>query len=588
MKLIKFEYLTIENFRSIGDEIKISFDNGINFISGYNKDQNSYNGVGKTTIIEAFFFALFGVSIKKTNKSNLINYITNTSAIVSLSYYVGDDHFLITRSLNPSSLELLKNDEDISKTMVDTNADICKSIDGDIDIYKNYIVMDSNSKGFLSIEPTKKIKFIEQLLSLTIFADMLKMSKDDLKIVNNNYIKESGVNSSLTSLIQREETNVSIFEKERNTKIENLKRKIDTFQNELKNIKYSDLNFNEEIGKIESTNELIKQRIIKAEGVYSLCNEQLKTVSKDLKQSEIDLKAVCNLICSACGQPLKGHSEQDINQMKIGLEAKKSENLLKNETVNKRLVNAKNAIKQLTTLKTENDLKISKLVIDKEFQSKLTDKINEITQNINNHNQEITIEKEKENPYQKLLSNVNLDLNISNDKLLNLSEDLKISEYTKFLCSPEGVKSTIINSIIDLINTKLDFYIKKFNLQYTCKFDKFFDHSITNEHNREVSYNDLSGGEQKRLDLSILFTFYELRRMQSNITTNVVMFDELFDSALDETGITTVLDILTELSKTVSIFIITHRKEALVSWNKTTDHNIIFLEKENGITRLSE
>ena len=136
---------------------------------------------------------------------------------------------------------------------------------------------------------------------------------------------------------------------------------------------------------------------------------------------------------------------------------------------------------------------------------------------------------------------------------------------------------------MDIFNNRLNFYLKHLDAPCKCIFDESFEETIYNDQNKECSYFNFSGGERKRIDTAILFTFQDVLRLHSGTSFSLNIYDELFDSALDDKGIDKILEILkTKVEKyQESVYIITHKNNT-----KTNIDNVLFLEKENGITRI--
>ena len=134
-----------------------------------------------------------------------------------------------------------------------------------------------------------------------------------------------------------------------------------------------------------------------------------------------------------------------------------------------------------------------------------------------------------------------------------------------------------------MLNGRLNYYLKQLDANCTCRFNEYFEETITNNRNRECSYFNFSGGERKRIDLAMLFTFMDIRRMQSDISVNIAIYDELLDTSLDSVGIENTLEILKNraLNNNEAIYIISHKNEA----GKHATGEIIYLEKENDITK---
>ena len=162
-------------------------------------------------------------------------------------------------------------------------------------------------------------------------------------------------------------------------------------------------------------------------------------------------------------------------------------------------------------------------------------------------------------------------------------DKLSLLETSKYIVSDEGVKNFIVKKMLKMLNGRLNYYLNQTGANCTCHFNEYFDETIVNNRGRECSYFNFSGGERKRIDLSMLFTFMDIRRLQSNTFVNISIYDELLDTSLDATGIKSILEILKlrTLNNNEAIYIISHKNEAA----KHATGEIIYLEKENDITR---
>lgn len=581
---IIFEELSIQHFKSVGEvPVVVTFTPGINFISGYNKDEESFNGVGKTTIIDAFFFALFDKTLTGIYKTNLVNDKTNGTSIISLKYKVDDVSYEIVRSINPSRVSFTRDGVNVSKTIPETNKDICESIRGDIEVYSNSIVMNAESKGFLTKEPAKKVKFIEQILSLGVFADMLKVAQAELREYNKSFAMESGALSQIDAFIKREEQSTAKFEVDRAATVDSIRTTVDRLTKGLSDFKTVDVS-----DQIQSRSVKLKEidnRLNRVSEAMLTTNMKLSQISSDIATLKKDLKGLELLNCPSCNRPMDGHSEFEIKSLFESINGKIDPLNLEQEKTLLVRKNASNAKTTLLSLKSGIELELVDLTGKQSAYESMKDEIRRIEGEITSKMELIKREESRDNPHHSNLKSLEGD-KLEKDKIISeLSNNLKVLENVKFLCSPEGVKSHIIFKILKSFNSKLQYYLKRFSAPCKCEFDQYFDYKLTNVEGREISYFNLSGGERKRLDLSLLFTFRELRKMQSNIIINVTMFDELFDSALDSTGIEVVLNLLKEQTEKTSecIYIVTHRKEIL----EEDGRNTIYLEKSGGITQIS-
>ena len=166
----------------------------------------------------------------------------------------------------------------------------------------------------------------------------------------------------------------------------------------------------------------------------------------------------------------------------------------------------------------------------------------------------------------------------------NLKIQIANMEVIKFIVSEEGVKSYIVKKILKLLNSKLLYYLKKFDANCTLRFNEYFEEQLIDDKGEETTYNSFSGGEKKRIDLACLFTFMDIRRLQGDVSTNISIYDELLDTSLEERGVNMVLDVLKERVEKYNeaIYIISHKRE--IEKYVSGSGEIIFLEKRGGLT----
>ena len=167
-------------------------------------------------------------------------------------------------------------------------------------------------------------------------------------------------------------------------------------------------------------------------------------------------------------------------------------------------------------------------------------------------------------------------------KVKKFRGELAKLDIVKYVVSEEGVKSYIVNKLLELLNSKLLLYLKRLDSNSICIFNEYFEEEILNEKNKVCSYFNFSGAERKSIDLACLFTFSDIRRLQGGVQYNIAIYDELFDSSFDEKGIELITRILQDRVEELDecSIVISHRKESI----KAVTGDVIYLEKENGIT----
>jgi DNA repair exonuclease SbcCD ATPase subunit len=185
--------------------------------------------------------------------------------------------------------------------------------------------------------------------------------------------------------------------------------------------------------------------------------------------------------------------------------------------------------------------------------------------------------------FDDLISETTERVNTADKNIEQYRKQISKLDIVKYIVSEEGVKSYIVQKLLDLLNSKLLHYLRKLDSNSICLFNEYFEEEILNEKNKVCSYFNFSGAERKSIDLACLFTFSDIRRMQGGVKYNICIYDELFDSSFDERGVELVTEILQERVEELDecCVIISHRKESI----KAVTGDVIYLQKENGITR---
>ena len=594
MKYVTFERLTVRNFLSIGeDEVIIDFKKGLHIITGINRDkEDRRNGVGKSTIADALYFAIFGSTIREIKKEYIANNLTGGVCEVELTFNVnsprGNNNFKIVRSLNPSKLHIYKDGVDRTRdSIINTTEYIEAVLTSSEEVFHNCVIMTiNNTLPFMAKTKVEKRKFIEQIFNLQIFSDMLQNLRDDMNAVNKNFDIETTKYTEIEKSIQTYEAQKQLRVKEREDKIGNITSKIDYNSKEIKKL-------NNELSKSENIDLTIKEEEIKTlnkgyDAVEKLIQNQiveLTEINAVIKQAtdKIGKIGTTGDVCPTCLRPIELHDRKHFEEETEKLITFCTE---KNAASDKCKTNVslsndkKNKIKAFIT-KTNDDLNSLKVKI--ENRKMLSKRIQDLTDLNNQLKESIDHMNEHNDSFNDVILQTKERFDLVKQEIDNIKKILNLLDVVKFVVSEEGVKSYIVKKIIQNFNSKLAFYLKKLDSNSICIFNEYFEEEILNEKGKMCAYNNFSGAERKAIDLACLFSFMDMRKAQGNVHYNISIYDELLDSSLDEKGVDLVLEILKERSEKFNecIFIISHRKESI----KSATGDIIFLEKHNGITR---
>ena len=595
MKKINFTKIVIQNFLSVGETpVVVEFRKGLHILTGDNKDKpDRQNAVGKSTVADAIYFAVFGETLREIKKELITNNITGGKAQVELFFDVnspkGNNKFHIVRTLSPTKVSVYKDGVDKTRDSIsNTTKYICEVLSASPAIFQNCVIMTvNNTVPFMAKNKVEKRKFIEDIFGMEVFSKMtsaLRQDYNDIKRefdVNNSKLEE--VNKSLVSYNEQRQKILDKKEEKRNLYLDR------QAANELElNKLRSELSEEFNLTSIDDIKDVINKLEQKLTDTDQLLNDHIDERSNKkanlLHKKEIYKKIgtndeTCPICLRAVQDHDKDHIDKEKNKLKLELIAMAGEIEIINTDINnienlkqriKRAIQDKNKLNNETSLNIQhnNNIKtrISQLL---SWQSELVEDLSALSNTNTEFDDLITI-----------TDNRHIDLS---NQVKVISKKIGILDIVKFVISEEGVKSYIVNKLLELLNNRLFYYLKQLDSNSICVFDEYFEEQIVNDNNKICSYFNFSGAERKAIDLACLFAFSDIRRMQGGVSYNIAIYDELFDSSFDEKGIDLITNILKARVDTLDecSIVISHRKESI----KEVTGDVIYLVKENGITR---
>jgi DNA repair exonuclease SbcCD ATPase subunit len=594
---IVFNALKIKNFLSVGDnEININFQNGINLLTGINKDNNTRNGVGKSSIIESVYWCLFGSTIRDIKNDKIIHNQQKKGCEVTLKFDVISvdsikNSYQIIRSLGPSKIQVLKDDIDITLSTIPANDEfIQKLIGATPEVFNNAVIMTANNTlPFMAQKKIEKRKFIEGILNLNIFTEMLLKARSDF----NDTKKQNDI---LSNNFLNQQKNLDIFESQIVKNKQKKKDKIDNINLTIQKIK-DDIVLTEKINvSLDDILVKIKEndtKLIKLETGLTKLDEDILEYSKKQIEYKTYIQNEKNKLkefdkkkdfCPTCNRKFENLIEDNHKCLKEDclLIIEKNEILLTD--INDK-INVKNTKKQeikqfIFGIKDKN----KKLQQEKSSVELKNQKINNFKDKIKEYESQIEELINEKDETDDQIGVIKKEICKIEKDLEKVKKELSVLEEIKFVLSEEGVKTHIIKKLLTLFNQKINFYLKSMDAPCTCEFDEMFEEKIINVYGNECSYFNFSGGERKRIDISVLFAFQDILRLYSGTSFSLSIYDELFDSAIDESGIEKIMNILKKRVEDYNecIYIVSHNKSSI----KSNFDNILEIEKYKGETSL--
>jgi len=569
--LIIFQTLSWKNFLSTGNYKTI-----VDFTRHDNTLISGENGAGKSTMLDALTFALFGKSFRGINIPQLPNSINEKDCEVEMTFTIGNEEYRVFRSLKPKKFEIYKNGE-----MLDQDAkakDYQRILEEQIlkMSYKSFcqvvILGSSNYVPFMQLSAADRRLVVENLLDIDVFSVMntlvrarLQMTKEYVKDIDTKIeIAKSKVDEKqklIDTLEKKSSESVDKYRaevKESQKQIEELEKEIQEQQTDLKTL----------LDTIEDRGEVPKS-LIKMESLETQLKNKIKTIEKNAKFYEV------NDTCPSCKQDIQEHHKKGVweemsdeqDEIEVAI-TELRETIADTET----RLNEINAVLQ-DVHSTE------KVISAKQNQvSASSQYINKMQTNIESVLSEGTGVQETKDELNQLLGEGKNHV----ERRKELVEDKHYLAIASTLLKDSGIKAKIIKHYLPIMNKLINKYLA--DMDFFCQFnlDENFGETIKSRHRDEFTYHSFSEGERLRIDLSLLLAWREIARLKNSVNCNLLILDEVFDSSLDAVGTEEFLKLLTSFGSRANIFVISHKSDSMT--DKFQNH--IVFEKKNNFSRI--
>lgn len=595
MKYVTFKQLKIKNFLSVGeDEVCVEFTKGLHIVTGINRDkEDRRNGVGKSTLADALYFAIFGSTLREIRKQFIPNNLTDGKSVVELIFTINDPHygsndFHIVRTLGPSKCNIFKNGVDKTRdTIGNTNHYIETILSSSPEVFQNCVIMTLNNHiPFMAKNKVDKRKFIEKIFSLEIFSKMLAELRSDQNLIKQDFDTNITRLEETNNYLAVQQSQRDSFNTDKEKKTQTLHLNIDKHKSD-----YTDANARlEAIEKLDDTP--YKNKLDEFEVLKNTKKRNRDDINSNIIELKLTLKNAVESYkrigtgeenCPVCLRSIKDHDLDLIEEEKKNLKNNISNDKVRLEEFTSELAAVDSEINKVNQAVNVVTDKITNIEKQKYGIDHIRESIDYIKRCITEMQEELNATNTNTNTFSKIVVELEEKSSRITTDLANIKKSIDMLDVVKFVVSEEGVKSYIVKKILRNFNSKLTYYLKKLDSNSICVFNEYFEEEILNEKGKICLYNNFSGAERKAIDLACLFSFMDMRKAQGDVHYNLSFYDELFDSSLDERGVDLVLEILNERVEKLNecVFVISHRKESI----KAATGDIIFLEKHNGITR---
>jgi len=569
--MIKFQTIRWKNLLSTGNSFtEIKLDKSTNtLIVGS-------NGAGKSTILDALCFGLFGKPFRKINKPNLVNSINNSNTVVEVEFAIGKKQYKIIRGIKPNVFEILCNG-----TLVNQDA---KSKDYQDFLektilkfnYKSFtqiVILGSASfVPFMQLSPADRRTIIEELLDIQIFTSMNGLIKERMAGIKDESSKNKYAMELASEKIKMQKQNIDEHKKNNEDEIEKKKSEIATNEEYIVKI-------NRDIVLIQKHIDMLTKKIQDKSSIDSKSKKLVQLEAKletNIKKVEKDIAFYHdNDNCPTCKQTIDRDFKQvqiDVSEAKVSTQKKALQEL---NTEYEKMQSRLNQIVEVSKHITEHNNEIVKhnstLTSINTYVAKLNKEIVELS----NKKQNLTEENHK-------LKELKTEL----ASYVKIQEELSIEkhyhEYAASLLKDNGIKTRIIKQYLPIINKLVNKYLKAMDFFVNFNLNENFEETIKSRYRDEFSYSNFSEGEKMRIDLALLFTWRQVAKMKNSTNTNLLILDEVFDSSLDTVGTDEFLKLIHEMGTDTNIFVISHKGDQLFEKFRS----IIKFEKKNNFSQV--
>ena len=546
--MITFKKISWKNFLSTGNhpiEVKLD-ENTTTLIIGS-------NGAGKSTILDALTFVLYGKSFRKINKSQLINTTNEKNCEVEIEFTVNSTEWKILRGIKPNIFKISKNGKDLDQSS--HAGDQQKWLEQNV-LKMNYksftqivILGSSTFVPFMQLNGSSRREVVEDLLDIKIFSAMNNLIKEKIRMVREEVKTFELKKESLKDKAEMQENFIKELEEqgknniqEKNEKIKVLGIEVDTHleHNQLTEVSVSDLMEKQE--KVAGDDD----KLTKLNNLKGKITQKVATITKEHKFF------TDNKVCPTCTQPIEEEfrvnriDEAQTKAKELQSGYKELEEAIKKEQ--ERELHFTNLSKEITKLThgiSKNNTRISGC--QRQIRD-LESEVQKLTDQLANRNTEHEKLEEFRNNLQKTYEN-----------LAEKKEKITYFDFTYSLLKDGGVKTMIIKKYLPLINQQVNKYLQMMDFYINFKLDEEFNETIESPIHEDFSYASFSEGEKMRIDLALLFTWREVARFKNSVNTNLLIMDEVFDSSLDGFGTEEFLKIIKYVIQDANIFVISHK-----------------------------
>ena len=570
--MIVFKKVRYKNFISTGN-----YYTEIDFQRSSNTLIIGSNGAGKSTMLDALCFTLFGKAFRSINKPQLINAINQKDCVTECEFDIGNKKYKIIRGIKPNIFEIyqdgdLLNQDAASRDYQEYLEKFILKLN-----YKSFtqiVILGSASfVPFMQLSASDRRSIIEDLLDIQIFSTMNTVLKEKMSGNKDHVVENNSKLQIVEAKIEIQNTHIKSIQKTNDEKVEEYDNQIKLYNTDILELQE----------KIQQTSNAINVLQTDVENKIEV-EARLKKFTKLESQIENNLSKYRTDIgffeqndnCPTCKQEIAlGFKEQQIKEnndrvteIESGLKILEEKLLAEQERLNEITVKQK----EIQKLQISNATNTTSITETNKYIAKLKLQIESLKSNKDNLDAENT-----------KLNELNNELEIIIQKKKELIDEKTYYEAASGLLKDTGIKTKIIKQYLPVINKVVNKHLATFDFFVNFNLDESFKETIKSRHRDAFSYESFSEGEKQRIDMALMLTWRTIAKLKNSANTNLLILDEIFDSSLDANGTEYLMNIL-HMLEDVNLFVISHKGDIL----QDKFRSVIKFEKVNNFSRIAK
>ena len=533
------------------------------------------NGEGKSTLLDALTFSLFGKPFRNINKPQLINSINGKNCAVEITFDIGQNEYKVIRGMKPNVFEIWLNGSLINQ-------------DAAVKDYQNFLeqqILRLNYKTFtqvvilgsasfvpfMQLPPGQRREVIEDILDIGVFSIMNSILKERM---NENKDQLVAIDNKITiakNNVEVQKKLIGTLVNSKRDQVAQIRKQIEDNEAEIaaNETRWNELNaeINKLLSSIEEDNvDQLINASIKAKNKFVLLKEQTEKNLSFFKNNET---------CPSCAQGIAhDHKETIVNKL-VEDTSEIDSNITTIEEAYKKLLEKQKKVEQINKEVLALNIQCNNIVSSNKTLNNQNQKLLTDIESTKKDTTDLDAEKKK-------LKEIADEALVLIERKTELFQEKQIHEASSLLLKDTGIKTAIIKEYLPVMNKLINGYLSAMDFYVHFELNESFNEVIKSRFRDEFTYASFSEGEKMRIDLAILFTWRQIAKMKNSVNTNLLILDEIFDSSLDNSGTDYFLSVMNALGDKSNVFVISHKGDQLFD----KFHSVVKFEKKNDFSTI--